>query len=286
MNDYTVFDARLAKVWRNPSGEVGVRATAAPAPARLLARLQSPEDLVALLLYLDAVHGRVEEVCIPYLAYSRQDRVATPGDPVSIEVLARLLATTGVRRFSSIDVHSPASAVAFAKAGVELREIPLFPWLARFVEALAIPRSRPLWFVAPDHGAVQRTRAAAAALATKDRPIGVIACDKSRDPLTRKLSGFAVSAEAPAALGADPALIVVDDICEGGDTFLGVVGALQGRYGSRISLDFWTTHGIYSRGLDAIAADGRRIGSTDSYLHGLSHPRLTTIPLASAVPPG
>ncbi len=286
MNDYGVFDARLAKVWRNPSGEVGVRATAAPAPTRLLARLQSPEDLLALLLYLEAVKGAVAEVCVPYLAYSRQDRVATPGDPVSIDVLARLLATTGVRRFSSIDVHSPASAVAFAKAGVDFFEIPLFPWLARFVDALAVPRSRPLWFVAPDRGAFERTHAAAAALATIDRPIGVIACDKSRDPITRKLSGVAVAADAPATLGADPALIVVDDICEGGDTFLGVVQALQSRYGSRISPDFWTTHGIYSRGLDAIAADGRRIGSTDSYLHGLSHPRLTTIPLASAVPPG
>jgi ribose-phosphate pyrophosphokinase len=280
MKDWIPFDARLARVWRNPSGEIGVRA-AGPAPRRLLARLSSADDVVALLLYLAAAPG-VEEVCLPYLAYSRQDRVAAPGDPVSIAVLARLLATSGVRRFASFDVHSPASFDAFAAAGLELRELPVLPYLERFVALVATDRAGAFWFVAPDHGAEARTRAAAAALSTPRRPIGVITCTKRRDPLTRVTNGFAVADDAPARLGPRPTLIAVDDICESGDTLLGVAGALRARYGPEANVDFWTTHGVYSRGVDALLADGRRAGCTDSYRHGLAHPRLITIPLDEA----
>ncbi len=278
MNDYTLFDDAVRSVWRYPGGEVGVRAAGA-APPRLLARIHDSEQLMALVMYLGAVRGQVHEVCIPYLPYARQDRVAVPGDPHAIDVLARLLASTGIRAFAAIDVHSPAAATAWSAAGLELRNIPAAPWLARYLAGLQSSPRQPLWFVAPDKGARQRTGELADALARPERAIGVVHCLKVRDPQSGKLTGFEVDGErSPVALSRDALVVIVDDICDGGGTFLGVAAALRARYGE-LPLHLWTTHGIYSRGLQELAATFTSLGCTDSFRCGHTHDRLRIVPL-------
>ncbi|MBL8754345.1 MAG: ribose-phosphate pyrophosphokinase [Planctomycetes bacterium] len=283
MNDFTLFDDAVRSVWRYPGGEVGVRALG-QAPARLLARVQCSDDLMALVMYLGAVPGAVQEVCIPYLPYARQDRVAVAGDPIAVDVLARLLASTGVRRFATLDAHSQASDAAFAAAGCTLTNVAPSPFLARHL-ADVVRRDQPLWFVAPDKGAATRTAAVAAALTRTDRPIGLVQCAKVRDPVTGKLRGFEVASTATAAeLGRDPALVIVDDICDGGGTFLGVAEALRARFGP-VALHLFTTHGIHSKGLDELASVFATIGATDSFRSGHTHERLRIVPLQNQEQP-
>lgn len=283
MNDHVLFDDAVRNVWRYPGGEVGVRAVGQP-PARLLARVQGSDDLLALLMYLGAVRGQVDEVCIPYLPYARQDRVAVPGDPNAIEVLARLLASTGVRAFATIDVHSAGSAAAFQAAGLALRNVPATTWLSRYVHAVQDSAQQPLWFVAPDKGAQGRTGQLAEALSRPERRVGLVQCLKVRDPHTGKLTGFRVDSDtAPPALPADALLVVVDDICDGGGTFLGVAEALRRQFGTR-PLHLWTTHGIHSKGLHELAATFTTLGCTDSFRSGQTHERLRVVPLQDAAP--
>jgi len=282
MNDFQVFDDTVRSVWRYPGGEVGVRATGATTPSKLLARVQNSDDLLALVMYLGAVRAEVQQVCIPYLPYARQDRVAVAGDPIAIDVLARLLASTGVREFTTVDAHSPAALAAFAAAGCTLQNVLAMPWLERFLAATRSRPGQPCWFVAPDKGAIARTGAAAAALQRPDHPIGVVHCLKVRDPHTGKLQGFTVDqGSSPRDLGPDPLVVIVDDICDGGGTFLGVAQALRTSYGP-LPLHLWTTHGIHSRGLDELATTFTTIGATDSFRSGHSHARLRIIPLQSA----
>lgn len=286
MNDFAPFDGALRTTWRYPGGEVGVRAIPGTAPRRLLARVQCSDDLLALAMYLGAVRGEVETVCIPYLPYARQDRVAVPGDPVAIEVLARLLASTGVREFVTIDVHSPAAAAAFAAAGIELHNVLPLRWLERHLNGLPDATGRPIWFVAPDQGAHDRTTRLASGLSQPDRLIGTVHCRKVRDPASGALRGFRVEhATSPRDLGADPLVVVVDDICDGGGTFLGVAAALRATYGP-LPLHLWTTHGIHSRGLDALASAFTTIGATDSFRSGRTHPQLRIIALQNEESPG
>lgn len=281
MNDHTLFDDAVRTAWRYPGGEVGVRALGR-APARLLARVQCSDDLLALVMYLGAVRGQVERVCIPYLPYARQDRVAVPGDPVAIDVLARVLASTGVRAFATIDAHSPASVAAFAEVGCTLANVPATQWLAQYLAAIGADARGGVWFVAPDKGARTRTAATATALTTPARGIGLIHCLKLRDPQTGKLTGFAVERDtSPALLPPDAHVVVVDDICDGGGTFLGVAEALRTHYGPR-PLHLWTTHGIHSRGLQELAGTFTSIGCTDSFRSGHTHERLRVVPLQSS----
>lgn len=275
--DWVCFDDALRQVWRYPGGEVGVRAIA-PAPPRLLARIHHSDELLALLMYLGAVRGQVQQLAIPYLPYARQDRVAVPGDPVAIEVLAELLVSSGVRDFATVDAHSPAAAAAFARLGATLTDLPAAPWLDRYLAPLQTRPDQPVWFVVPDKGARPRTAAAAAALSRPDRPIGLVYAEKRRDPESGALTGFGIAEDSPAALGADPLVVIVDDICDGGGTFLGVASALRERYGP-IPLHLWTSHGIHSRGLTALAEHYTTIGCTDSFRSGHDHPALRRIAL-------
>ena len=277
-DDLVPFGDAVRNVWRYPGGEVGVRALQQPAPARLLARVHGSDDLLALVMFLAAVRGQVQHVCIPYLPYARQDRVAVAGDPIAIDVLAELLATTGVRSFATVDAHSPASVAAFAKVGASLTNVPMAPWLARYLAPLRTRDDQSVWFVAPDKGARTRTAAAADASAQRGRPIGVVHCEKVRDPQTGKLQGFRVGDDSPRELGPDPLVVIVDDICDGGGTFLGVASALRTHYG-QMPLHLWTSHGIHSKGLDELATTFTTIGCTDSFRSGRSHPSLRLVSL-------
>jgi ribose-phosphate pyrophosphokinase len=284
MNDFTVFDDRVRSVWRYPGGEVGVRAIG-QAPRQLLARVQNSDELLALVMYLGACRDAVDCVAIPYLPYARQDRVAVPGDPVAIAVLAQLLASTGVRNFATVDMHSPASITAFAAAGLQLTNLSATPWLDRYLGAIQTSTQQPIVFVAPDKGARQRTGDLARAASRPSREVMLVHCSKLRDPVTGKLAGFAVDRDAsPAVLPADALVVVVDDICDGGGTLLGVADAMRTNYGP-CSLHLWTTHGLYSKGLDALLDTFTTLGATDSFHSGHQHDRLHLIPLQTAANP-
>ena len=272
---YLTLDEKLCKSWVYPGGEVGVRALARA--SRLLARVQSSEDLLRLVMWLGGAQdaaGRptVERVLVPYLPYARQDRRAVEGDPNAVEVLARALASTGVREWAAFDVHSERAIAAFSAAGCRLiSESPL----EHLEGYLASIQGENTWLVSPDKGAAKKVEGYARALASRVR--GAIVCEKVRDSHTGGLGQFRIPA--PPELGADPVLVIADDICDGGGTFHGVASVLRAHYGAALPLHLFTTHGIYSRGLDALLEVFATLGSTDSFLHGKSHPRLVTIPL-------
>lgn len=96
------------------------------------------------------------------------------------------------------------------------------------------------WIIAPDKGA------------TKKNPYARIVCDKVRDPNTGKIKGvelvkgFEVIEE---NIKSDypKNFLVIDDICEGGRTFIGVAEAVNPLLiNSDVCLDLYITHGIFS----------------------------------------
>ena len=98
----------------------------------------------------------------------------------------------------------------------------------------------------------------------------VIKCDKVRDTKTGALSGFEVFAD---DLGGKPCMIV-DDICDGGRTFIGVAEALKQKNAGDIYL--FVTHGIFSQGLDGLSQVFKRIFTTNS-IKEIEHPSVMQI---------
>lgn len=265
----------LCKTWIYPGGEVGTRANSYT--KSLLARIQSSNDLINLVMYLNSAGDETESICIPYLPYARQDRKAVAGDPNAVRVLAGLLKTTGVANYTTFDVHSEKSVAAFNYFGLSLENLATTKYFIEYIKQ-SVTLNRNIHLVSPDEGSRERVSKAVEELYKYSvKSVNTIICEKARDPNTGKLSGFVITY---APIAKPDHIVIVDDICDGGGTFLGIYKVLAEKYGKATPIHLWTTHGIYSKGLDELLENFVTIGSTNSFLHGHVHPRLITIPLS------
>jgi phosphoribosylpyrophosphate synthetase len=75
--------------------------------------------------------------------------------------------------------------------------------------------------------------------------------------------------------------IIVDDICDGGGTFNLLAEAWKRKNPAYSKLELFVSHGIFSKGLDAIDPVIEHITTTDSWCKGNSYirDRLTVLPL-------
>ena len=206
------------------------------------------------------------ELLLPYFPGARQDRVMVAGEPLTAKVYTDFVNALALDAITIYDPHSSVTPallnrvravdnVAFAK--VCLDELPADTLL-----------------VAPDAGAHKKVYDVARALGGRE----VVEAGKRRDVRTGTLSGFHVYAD---DLARRPCLIL-DDICDGGGTFLGLAGAL--REANAGDLFLAVSHGIFSRGLDELAVAYRRVFCTDAFATPPPHPGLRLVPLAGLLP--
>jgi ribose-phosphate pyrophosphokinase len=82
-------------------------------------------------------------------------------------------------------------------------------------------------------------------------------------------------------LSAQGRYIIVDDICDGGGTFNLLATAFATDPVGRFSmLEMFVSHGIFSKGIDAISPTIKKIVTTDSWCQLPSDDRLTVLPLS------
>lgn len=236
-----------------PGGEVNVQLPAViKPPFTVHAWLQSSDDIMSLLMVHDALqrhhdHG-IKHLVIPYLPYARQDRVCNSGEALSrqvfIDVVMPYVKPTTVKVYHP---HSDGLPPAW-------NVIPLCHIVDRsLIHDTAI-------IVIPDQGAVDPTLEVLEYL-NNDYIQGT----KTRELSTGKLSGFDCDFRGVNCKGRD--LWILDDICDGGGTFLGLLEIL--RLKEPKSVNLYTTHGIYSKGLDLLCSKFDRVVSTNTFLHGL-----------------
>ncbi len=146
-----------ADVKRFSDGEVDVRINESVRAHDLflIQSLSYPgnDHLMELVLMVDACRrasaGRVNAV-IPYLGYSRQDRIMHPRVPISAKVVANILTAVGVDRVISIDIHA-GQVQGFYDVPVD--HLHAAPLLIDHVRKLELPE--PV-VVSPDAGGVER----------------------------------------------------------------------------------------------------------------------------------
>ena len=239
-----------------------------PARVQISHRLCSSADVVLLLLAVDALRragvDRIDAF-LPYFPGGRQDRPMVGGEPLSAKVYAQLINGADLNRMTIYDAHSDVTPALLDRCAALTNH--------RYVATIVRELPANLLLIAPDGGALKKVHHLAAAL--QDYP--VITCEKSRDVRTGALSGFRVHAE---QLYQQPCLIV-DDICDGGGTFLGLAEALKAKGAGPLYLA--VSHGIFSKGIEALAEAFDRVFATDAFRHTVQHPALTTIPLRSGI---
>lgn len=234
-------------------GEVHIRVTNVTrlggTPVLITTRINVSDDLMRLLLATDALReqgaGEIH-IFIPYLPYARQDRVMQKGESFSLRVFADVI---NAQRYASVtvfDVHSDVASALIRSCAVVANH--------EFVRSV-VEKIPDCWLLSPDAGAFKKVSRLAEEIGYGDR---VAVCTKTR-VVSGSIAGVTVSVQDFA--GRD--VVIVDDICDGGRTFIALAREIRARNAGKIYLV--VSHGIFSYGEAAIREGGiDHVYTTDS----------------------
>ena len=244
-----------AKLWTFPGGEVGVAMQPISVYQKInnvfiTASCKNSDEFMQLVMFLDAVKRAAPtakvSLTLPYLPYARQDRVCNPGESLSIAVIARILNSFNLDELHLFDVHSDVSLALFNNV-IHTSQAEI--WAGQ------IANSGADIVIAPDAGAAKKIYE----LHKRGVTLDVVVANKRRDS-----NGQIVEFTIDRDLIKGKHAIILDDICDGGATFIEVANACRGKV-SRLEL--YVTHGIFSRGVDAVLPHFDKVCTTDS-IHG------------------
>jgi ribose-phosphate pyrophosphokinase len=226
--------------------------------------LKSPCDLFTLLLAAGVLRSNGYasiNLDIRYLLGARMDRAIGPLEPFTLDTVARLINGAGFTRVRILDAHSEVTT-RLIRNSVNV--------LPKAVVDQVLTTLGDVDVVIPDKGATLRVMELAGTRSW------VHQCYKTRDPQTGALNSFQVPGEG--LKGRD--LLIIDDICDGGGTFVGLAKLLKKAEAKSVNL--FVTHGIFSKGLEALEGIDK-IFTTDSYSQyatGRTFQRTVVIPIS------
>lgn len=228
------------ELWSFPGGEVGVKLDPDKIPLDFQYKISvegipSSKDIFVALNLCDAVFNIVQTrhkitLKLSYFPYARQDRVCNNGESFALKVFVNmLLAQESFGQLEVDDLHSDVIRRLFhGKAKFVILE----KYQARTTNTL---KSNYDYVVYPDNGAAKKAHpdATNSVILRKDRREGKVKYLDYLPPLNGKV-------------------LVVDDICDGGATFLSLAEMLKKNQPGITQLDLYVTHGIFSKGVDSL----------------------------------
>lgn len=212
-------------------------------------RITTFNDLGLLLVACDALRRagiQSLSLFLPYFPGARQDRVMVSGEPLTAKVYADLINQLHFKQVVIFDPHSEVVPALLDNCLV-LNNYQFINWVYE-----QIPDSTLL--VAPDGGSLKKIYG----LSTYLNKYSVVECRKHRNTETGKIDGFTAFTE---DLNQQPCLIV-DDICDGGATFIGIAQTLKEKNAGDLYLA--VSHGIFSKGLNELQTHFKNIFTTNS----------------------
>lgn len=239
-----------------PAGEVGIKLNSVSHigpyypvvnEATILAHLHNNDEVFAMLLLVDALRreypGIELRARIPYVPYARQDRVCNQGEALSASVMAKLINSCGFKEVIIIDPHSEVMSALIDNVLV-WTQFDVFFQLKHQWDHVHI--------VAPDNGASKKASAFAKAVGAA----GVIVCNKERELSTGKITKLTMSSDVT-----DLHLFVLDDICDGGRTFIELAALTK----SAKQVELAVTHGLFTKGVKIVAEHFHHVYTTSSW---------------------
>lgn len=191
---------------------------------QLTTRIKSGDDLITLLMATDALRRigvRNISLFLPYLPYARQDRVMTPGESLSVKVIADTLNAQNYSEVILFDPHSEVSMALINNAKAINNSL--------LVEKVLKDKEN-YHLICPDAGAYKKIFFVASFIGYAGH---IVLCNKVRDVSNHgEIKSISVDAE---DLGGKDCYIV-DDICSKGGTFIGISKALKQNNAGKVYL--------------------------------------------------
>lgn len=212
---------------------------------KVVVRLKTCMDLINLSQVANALNhiGAVKtELHIPYLMGARYDRHMIDGDSFDLEVIATQINLCGFEKVYLYDVHSKVSLDLIQNS-----------WNVNnhaLVNAYQIPNSI---LICPDKGASSKVHQL---FEWNRNLVDVVYCEKDRDLATGRITLKVLEPEKCK----DRNCVVIDDLCDGGGTFLGIASQIQPR-----NLSLIVTHGLFTKGFSEIEKYYNQIITSNTY---------------------
>jgi len=198
---------------------------------RIEAHIVKSDDFFELALLVDAIrrtfgYTTLIDLVMPYLPYARQDRAMTTGESLALKVFCDLINGLKFRTVEVWDVHSDVALALLDRV------------VNKPVEQIIQPEVLgDCILVAPDAGSLKKVSKVAQMFGRR-----MVRADKTRSVKDGSITGTVVYSE---SVGYSDFLIV-DDICDGGRTFIELAKELRKLTTGKINL--YVTHGIFSKG--------------------------------------
>ena len=137
--------------------------------------------LIELFMIIDSVKRMGAKkiiIVVPYLAYTRQDKIFRPGESQFAIAVIQLINYFGIDEFYSVDVHAPQILNDCSCKSVNIDSMKL---LADYIKSKG---ANDIVVVSPDKGAIERSKAFANHFGTK---VPVEVFEKERDVKTGEI---------------------------------------------------------------------------------------------------
>lgn len=231
---------------------------------KIITRLTSASDLFILLQATEVLQSTIKreiDLEITYLLAARMDRRMLQGEPITLKVVANILNAQDYRSVKIFDPHSDVALTLIDRSEAKTNR--------EFITDIVLPDINGCTvLVSPDAGAVKKINDL-----NQYADLKVAYATKTRSPQNGQLSGVAVDIT---NLNGETCL-VVDDICDGGATFIGLAQELKKHNAGDLYLA--VSHGIFSKGISPLTLHYKRVFTTNSYREQPDHTQLTTYKL-------
>lgn len=239
----------------------------------ILQSFSSPADqqIIEFLLLTDALErmgAKSVEAVIPWMGYSLQDKVFSPGEPISAKVVADLVSNSFVRRVVLIDLHNTSIPAFFS---VPTTHISAEQLMLEYVKDHLNHKQTVV--VSPDFGGLKRSRQFA-----KQLDVELLNINKHRDLQTGKVTEVSLQGDVKGKQ-----VILYDDIIVGGSTAVETAKLLHAEGAKQIY--FLATHGLFAGGaLDKIkSAPIEKVVITNTIYHQTLPHNVETISIAKLI---
>ena len=216
------------------------------APVKIVWHFEEEAELIwvnQLSTLLQAEGLAIQELYMPYLPYARQDKAVSNNSTFAKTVFIDMLFKAGIGKISALDAHSAHAQV--------------FSYSAKPYIAQAIENFKPEVLVFPDAGAFNRY-----GQMLDEYNLAVLVLDKDRDQATGEIKALTIDVALSTAnlvrqtTEKPLKMLMVDDICDGGATFINAAKYLCSQYSNGCTLGLYVTHGIFSKGFEGLMKAG------------------------------
>jgi ribose-phosphate pyrophosphokinase len=190
------------------------------------------EHILEFLLIADALErsgARHVNLVLPWMGYSRQDKVFRDGEPIAAKVVANLVSNAYIKRAIMLDLHNSSTPGFFSIPTQHLTALPLF------VDFVKSHFQLDNFVVAsPDFGGLKRAQVFADQL-----QLPLINIDKHRDLHSGVIQSMGLQGEV-----AGKSVLIFDDMIGTGGTVLNATELLKKEGAHQVH--FFATHGIFA----------------------------------------